>query len=209
MHIAVICCFFLPFFYTGCERAKDLENSSAYEQSDTTAQVVLPTDTIPDNEKIDSTASNQIVDSVINTNDSDPDQTDTLNNPLDIDESDGSWSNIIVAKYTFLKPLLIPEKYTYSGMAIVIDSIPYVPFISSLFSLLFLILSLSVKYIERTAIKSILLVESLALVFLLISMPHSWNVERLWGYWIAFSLTGILVLFDFFNRVSLSDRENG
>ncbi len=179
LHWFTFLCLLLPFFYTGCKEEKE---------------------TIQQTE-IDSTISN------IETIDSSVDSSKLSNEPKEtIDKTDNSRkddkeempSQIISREYPFLRLILVSKKDTFSGLAMLIDTGKYVTAFSIFLYVLLSILGLIVKYIDRNAIKPIVIIETLSLLCLIISRPISYNCEILWGFWIAVVLVSISTIFDIY-----------
>lgn len=195
IHWVTLCCFISPFFYTGCgDRADEVavEEVSIQDStiSDTTANYQVLTDSINltfvDSSKQQNVAKDDS--SIIITADLEQDST-----AAKAKKDDDVLSQKICNKLSFLRFILIPEPNTYTGLALVVDIIPFLPFISIFLCFLFLIISLVIKFVEAIAKKSIVLFEFMALIFIFIAKPYySWGMgEKLWGYW----LTTLFIIF--------------
>jgi hypothetical protein len=55
-----------------------------------------------------------------------------------------------------------------------------------------------VKFIETGALKTIILLDILALGFLIISESMSWDCEKLWGFWLCVVLASLLTIYDIY-----------
>jgi hypothetical protein len=131
LHWVTLCCFLLPFFYTGCRQnveeyappGKELKDSIEFKANQTitsTQDSVFEqsTDTNPD------TLSTQLSDTTVS---------NSKNESF-------TPSQEISYKYKFLRPFLVSKEKTFSGFAILIDSIFLIPyfavFISKPYSLI-------------------------------------------------------------------------
>jgi hypothetical protein len=202
IHWITICCFFFPFFYTGCgEKAEEATSDEVVIQdstySDTTLNHELFTDSISltfsDSSKQQNVSESDS--SSVMTTESKQD-TAKAKAKKDTDEL----SQRICNKFGFLQFILIPEPYTYTGLALVIDIIPFLPYLSIFLCFLFLIISLVVKFMEPNASKSIVLFELLALIFIFIAEPYySWGMgDKLWGIWLTTLFLIILSVYDIY-----------
>lgn len=208
LHWATLCCFLFPFFYTGCGPSAGEKAAMEKVKQDSIATATIKTETsLPDS------TSNKLVETAI------PNiaQVDTLKeqeSSMQLDTTASKTENEsktpsqrISNKLTFLQPLLIPKSDTYSGIATVIDSIPYIIYFAIFIAFLFLIISLIVKFIDIHARKTIALLDTFALIFFCISRPYSWDSERLWGFWVAAAFTFALTIYDFY-LIKLSKNYN-
>ena len=100
--------------------------------------------------------------------------------------------------FSFLRPILMPIEYTYSGLGTIINTMFFIRIFSIVISILLLILSLLVKFIENKARKTIVLLDALAFVFLVIAIPATLGYEILWGFWVAVIFSLALTLYDFY-----------
>jgi hypothetical protein len=97
-----------------------------------------------------------------------------------------------------LQPILIPDGNTFSGLAMLIDCAGYIIFFSIFLYVLLSILSLLIKYLESERTKIIILLDVLALFFLMISKPFELLNEMLWGYWVSIILFSALTNIDLY-----------
>ena len=236
LHLATLCCFLFPFFYTGCDTSLSVrlakEKAEKYKQDsiaaqDSIAQIIALSeisavqDSIADYGNaqaavVKDSALIKPVDTIIqnNTLQTDTSYTQTLISQPDSstfkkETESKSYSETISTKFEFLRPLLIPKEDTYTGLATVIDSIPLIYLISPFICFLFLLISLVVKFIDLNAIKTILLLETFALIFLFIApgmysfvitggtIETFWGL-RIWGYWVALTFILALTIYDFY-----------
>jgi len=179
LHWITFLCLCLPFFYTGCKKAE----APAYEsvQIDTTS--INPE--LANTERIDSIAINRQQKS-IGEEESKP------------EEKEKTLSETLSKEYTFLQPILVSKKNTFSGLAILIDSGSYIIFFSVFIYFLLSILSLTIKYLDSNGIKTIVLLEVLSLFFLVISRPIGIFDDKLWGLWVAIILFSALTILDIY-----------
>jgi len=195
LHWATLCCFLLPFFYTGCglsseEKAraeKSKQDSIAAATVNVNNTLIKPADTTIQNNIPQKDTSNTQV-SIVH-----PDTTTSKS-----EKESKSPSEKISTKFEFLRPLLIPKEDTYTGLATVIDSVPFICFFSVFICLLFLVISLTVKFIDLSARKTIVLLDTFASIFFFIARPYSWDSEKLWGYWVALAFITVLTIYDFY-----------
>jgi len=179
IHAFALLCFLLPFFYTGCEEVKQSESPM-----DTLS--VFTKDTLV----IDSIISypKDTTKSIV--------QSDTIysNNTKESDNI----SQELSYQYPFLKPILIPKKDTFTGLAILIDTSFYIPLFATFVSFLLLLIGLVAKFIDAKAKVTILLLDLVSLLFLFIAEPNLWVTKNLWGYWLAIGFIIGLSVYDFY-----------
>lgn len=195
LHLATLCCFLLPFFYDGCgqsaeEKAKQ-DSAMALESVNTDtstlnkASIAIEDTTTQDNlSQIDSTTEQAAAtpqDTVPST-----------------EKESKTTSQLISNKLPWLSPLLIPQPDTYTGLAAIVDTIPFAVFFGAFASFLFLILSLAIKYFYKEAIRIVILHDILGLIFLAISRSYSWDSQKLWGFWVCLSFVFALTIYDFY-----------
>jgi|GEM_PF-2284345 hypothetical protein len=187
IHVVAICCFLLPFFYVGC----DDDKKKVIETADTVSATVLA-DSIAEKQEDSSVV---IQDTII-------EQTviiDTVTTQENDEEKSDLISIQISKKYTFLQPILVSNNNnTFSGIATVIDGLYRTPFFATFLSFLFLLLGLLLKFIEPQATKAISLMNIIAFAALTISVPMALYSERLWGYYVALIVVGILMILDLY-----------
>lgn len=174
-------CLCLPFFYTGCKKAE--VPAEEMVQIDTTS--IKPE--LAKTARRDSKAINKQQQSIVEEESKTEEKEKTLSEKLS-------------KEYTFLQPILVSEENTFSGLAIIIDSGSYISFFSVFIYFLLSILSLTIKHLDYQAIKSIVLLDVLALLFLIVSEPiASFNdSSRLWGLWVAIILFSIVMILDIY-----------
>ncbi len=189
LHTILLCGFLLPFFYTGCEAVTSEESEVAAID---TVEVI---DTDSSVNQLDSSLRNEVF------NVDPPQKEEVLNKINSTDtisesEEDRSPTEKIVKRVPFLKYVLTPRTETYSGLGAVINSLAFLAFYSITVSFFLLILSLVLKWIEPKAIRSIAILETLALVLFFIAESPSWNSDKLFGYWIVLILLVTLSVLD-------------
>jgi hypothetical protein len=186
LNAAALFCFLLPFFYTGCESTTETATSDS-----TAVQVEeppLPQNSITDtSSSLDSTKLASAKDTTTDTTAKQKDSTTTDPNNV---------AQIVSEKYPILAPLLVPKPDTFTGVAMVINDVVFFSYYALVLCFLLLLISLCIKFIEPQARKSILLVETIALIALMLSTPVSINSKTLWGYWVSLFVVLCLVAYD-------------
>jgi uncharacterized membrane protein len=172
----------LPFFYDSCSNEKKPENISA-----DSAAVVIPVDTL-------------IEDSILQNNNS-TDSTKLISIDTTVleptNQKDEFLSETIIKKSPILKLILTPNKNTYTGLATIINTIPFVSLFASTITLLLLLIGLLSKLIDKKAIKIFLILEICAATFLFIASPYMiFDYEILWVYWMCMVCIIVLILID-------------
>ena len=206
LHLATICCFLLPFFYTGCGATEEEKAEEEKVEHDS-----IPTLTNQTSTTFQDSFMNKSIDSVSEKNFAQIDTTKTQTESIEPDtfktKKEESPSEQIINKFTFLRPVLMPAKYTYSGLGTIINTTPYIRFFTIVISFLILLLCFVVKFIDKKALKTIVLLEILVFVFLIISKPHSWDFNILWGFWVTVVFSFALTLYDIY-ILNLTDVKN-
>lgn len=179
LHCMTFLCLCLPFFYTGCKKAEAPAEETV--EIDTTSINPELANTV----RIDSIAINKQQKSIVE-KESKP------------EEKEKTLSETLSKEYTFLQPILVSKENTFSGLAMIIDSGSYVAVFSVFIYFLLSILSLTIKYLDSNAIKSIVLLDALALLFLIISEPIGIFNDRLWGLWVAIILFSTVTILDIY-----------
>lgn len=199
LHVLVLFTFFLPFFYSGCggSGAEEKAKQEAKHQADSIAEVTREMDSLvslyPDtfqaniSYNTDSTTVSDSIDTIAKDN--------QVFNYLNDDEN---LSLTIIKKFPILKPLLNPEQNVYTGLGTVINLFPLMFLFGAFLSMLFLLSGFVVKFLEKTALKTILFLEVIAALFLYNAAPLDVWGEKLWGYWVGLTSILILILFDFY-----------
>jgi hypothetical protein len=179
LHLMTFLCLCLPFFYTGCKKAE--------AQVEETVQI----DTTSINSEIVNTAR---IDSIAINNQ----QKSIVEEESKPEEKEKTVSETLSKEYAFLQPILVSKENTFSGLAMIIDTGSHIAVFSVFIYFLLSILSLTIKYFDSKAIKTIVLLDVLALVFLIISEPIGFFNERLWGFWVAIILFSTLTILDIY-----------
>lgn len=196
LNLAIILCFLMPFFYTGCGPSKAELEAKEKWQSDSIASIANTiTDTIIENKK-----DNLNQDSIAKIDD---DAEKRMSEELSSSNSDNDSENTTVSakisrQMPFLKPILVSNDDTYSGLALVIDSSSLIGYMSVSVSLLLLIISVLAKLIDQQSIKIITLLDFSSFVLLIVSQPISFQFERLWGFYVTLIFSLILVFYDLY-----------
>jgi len=179
LHCMTFLCLCLPFFYTGCKKAEAPAEETV--EIDTTSINPELANTV----RLDSIAINKQQKSIVE-EESKPEEKEKI------------LSETLSKEYTFLQPILVSKENTFSGLAMIIDSGSYVAVFSVFIYFLLSILSLTIKYLDSNAIKSIVLLDALALLFLIISEPIGIFNDRLWGLWVAIILFSTVTILDIY-----------
>ncbi|MDB5273946.1 MAG: hypothetical protein JWO58_2313 [Chitinophagaceae bacterium] len=187
LQFCIVFSFFLPFFFTGCEQNSSEESAALDSTATVDSMALVPADTM----MVDSTDYN-ITDSSQTT---DAETNDTLSTAKNINP-DEPLSRTIARRYTWLRPLLISGDHNDSGAALVIDITKYFMFLSIILALLLIKVNLIIKFIDRQAIVSQILLNSIALLFLCVYEPAAFSYNILWGYWVCIGLLATTVVVD-------------
>ena len=200
LHVLVLCTFSLPFFYTGCggPSAEEKAKQEAQRQADSIAKATSEMDSLV---SLDSdTIETEIP--LVNTNNIDTPAIENSFNENDADKSNNKEENLsatLTKKYPFLKIFLNPEPNVFTGIGMSINALPYVFQFGTFLSLLFLLISLTGKFLEKSPIRINLFLEIIAAFFLYHAfILFDFSSEKLWGYWVGLSSILILILFDFY-----------
>jgi hypothetical protein len=200
LHVLVLCTFFLPFFYTGCggPSAEEKAKQEAQNQADSIAEATREMDSLV---SLDSdTVETKIP--LVNTNNIDTPAIENSFNENDADKSNNKeeyLSATLTKRYPFLKIFLNPEPNVYTGIGMGINALPYVFQFGTFLSLLFLIISLAGKFLEKSLVRINLFLEIIAAFFLYNAfILFDFSGEKLWGYWVALTSILLLILFDFY-----------
>jgi len=198
IHIVTMLSFLLPFFFNGCgqtaakkKKAEDkriqdsIENAQKYfdsthvnlNQPDTIRQIKIS--------QVDT------VKKQMSTN-----HADTIKN--NADKKSEYLSEEISKKYSFLSSILIPKADIHTGLATVIDTFRYINYFAIFISLLLLIISLTIKFVDVDAKKAIGLLDTIALIFLAITQSAFITSETLWGYWVCLTALICLTVYDLY-----------
>ncbi len=197
IHVLILCTFFLPFFHSGCgsPSAEEKLKMEAQHQADSIAEATREMDSLvslyPDtfqaniSYSADSTAVSEPVDTNAKEN--------QVFNYLNDDEN---LSLTIIKKFPILKPLLNPEQNVYTGLGTAINLFPLMFLFGAFLSMLFLLVGFLVKFLEKSALKTILFLEIIAALFLYNAAPFDVWGEKLLGYWVSFTAIILLILYD-------------
>ena len=181
LHWITLCCFLLPFFYDSCSNEKKPENISA-----DSAAVVIPVDTL-------------IEDSILQNNNS-TDSTKLISIDTTVleptNQKDEFLSETIIKKSPILKLILTPNKNTYTGLATIINTIPFVRLSATAITFILLVIGLLAKLTDKNALKIFLILEISSFLFLIFACPPLLGYNLLWGYWICLLCITILTILD-------------
>ncbi len=182
LHWMTFLCLCLPFFYTGCEKkAEAPAHEEVQIQVDSTRLNQKKIDTIALDKKVVKETKKSINKVKSKTENKEETLSETLSQ-----------------EYPFLKSILVSKENTFSGWAMIIDSGSYILVFSIFIYFLLSILSLTIKYLESNAIKTIVLLDVLALLFLILAEPIAIFNNRLWGVWVAIIIFSTLTILDIY-----------
>lgn len=185
-------CLCLPFFYIGCE---EKEVVPAVEES----QQIKIDSTFENHEKVDE---DSITSKVKN------EQSSIDNVVFETEDKEKTPSEILSQEYTFLQPILVSKKNTFSGLAMLIDCSSYFVFFSIFLFFVFSILSLIIKYFESNGAKIIVLLNILSLFFLVVSRPIGLFENKLWGFWVTIISFSIVTILDIYILTKHNQNKN-
>jgi len=177
LHWLTFLCLTLPFYFDGCG-TKPVER-----------EIINQDSTIIHLAKVDSLREN---------NDA---ETSQLNDSTNDERLEKKPSQKLSEEYPLLKPVLIPKESTYTGFAEMIDTFEYLKCFGTLLFVLFLLVGLVLKYVDKTALASFTFIDLISLTFLLTSEPAMFNFDRLWGFWVTLSLVVILTVYDTYSLI--------
>ena len=201
-HLVVLCSFLLPFFYVGCgptavekKKAEDkriqdsietLQNKGDSIKVD--SYIVYAADTSKteiDSIKVDTSKVkiNHSVDTLSKDNNSDKDE---------------CYAIYVSHKLPFLKPILVLGDNIFTGLGMAINAFPYLPYFSIFVSMLLLILTFIIKIIDFMATRAIVLLEIVAIAFLLLSRLFIFATNPLWGFWVCVIVFSLMIIYDIF-----------
>ena len=172
-------CLCLPFSYTGCEKKVDGPPVEVTQQIE-----------------VDSTSANREKVDTVNITNKPQESVDNVESKTEKKEE--TLSETLSQEFTFLQPILVSKKDTFSGLAMLIDCASYIVFFSIFLYVLLSILSLTIKYLASNGTKIIALLDVLSLFFLAISRPVGLFDNRLWGFWVAIILLSTLTILDIY-----------
>lgn len=175
IHWLAVCTLFLPFYIVGCK--KDAQPVESGFKLDTTAVADTSLPAKKSSLVSDSTKAKSF-----------PEE--------DISNKDPYCANKVADKAGIFRYILVPKPYTYSGIGTVLNTVELVPYTGTLVFVFLLLLALIAKYMEANALKTIVLLEFFSLFMLAIAVGDFVMFERLWGYWLAFAFTAIVLILD-------------
>ena len=199
LHILVLLCFLLPFFYTGCGPSKE-EKAQREKAKQDSIDAIQKTGLGAFTDKTSIKDSLQH-DSIVEPKAALPDELSKITAgapPEKENPKEQRLSEIITNNYPFLRPILTPKPDTFTGLGEVINSVYFITFYAILISFLMLLIGLLIKFIDRHASLTLIILDFLALAFMFFSRTPTFVCDVLWGYWVTFSLIVLLLLYDTF-----------
>ncbi len=194
LHILVFVSFLTPFFFVACEHVEEAPTTldSVHTEVVTASDTIIRDTTVSHDTLRADTPKSLFIDQAVSEKNE--------------DGAKESMAYQISKEYRFTKPFLVPYKHSYSGLAIFIDSCINVPFFAIFNAMLFLIISLVMKFMKAQTPKMIFFHLLLAFIFLSLARPISFDCKILWGYWVCLALLGVTAMFDFWVLISKSKR---
>ncbi|MDF2454459.1 MAG: hypothetical protein K0R51_452 [Cytophagaceae bacterium] len=186
----IVLSFSLPFFFVGCEKSDESAAAVDSTVAVDTLQVV-PSDS--------STASSDSLSGQIS------DTQDTIqiatNDKTEEHEEKSDFSKELIKEHEWLRPFLMPDKEIYTGLGLVLNIFRQSIFYNIFFSFLLILIGFAIKFLEKSAIRTQLLLNLLAIVFLYIYLPTFLSGERLWGFWVCLSLLVLTIALDIYRLI--------
>lgn len=194
IHVLTLLTFLLPFFYTGCESKESIEEKEKQASNDVVAIDSIPTQSLQDTFTLNNFKEEEAIKSL-----TEKSTTDNFKNKTEGDNSE-LLSERIVKHSPALKPLLVPDKDTYSGIGYILDSYAYYSAYCLPIAFLLIVICFIIKFIEPNSIKSIAILNAFSLIFLLISNPLSVFSEpqKKWGFWVCVVVLTLQITYDTF-----------
>lgn len=197
LQFSIVLSFLLPFFFVGCEKS---------DESATAADTTIAVDTlqvIPSNSATHSSDSlsakmNETKDSI---------QT-TSNDTIDENKKESTFSEELIVEHEWLRPFLMPDRGVFTGLGLVVNVIIQSIFFTIIFAFVLILIGLSIKFLEKSAIKSQILLNILALVLLFLYTPDIFSVQRLWGFGVCISLLVLTIAVDVYRLLSTHTKNN-
>jgi hypothetical protein len=182
--LLLILCFILPFFETGCNSTKAAEEVTENAVCDSSEVI----DSLPI--KSDAEESNSAF------------KVDTSQKESSNEDIEESISRSLASKSRFLKILLYPEEYTYTGLGAVVETIPHLTYFALTLAFLLFLTSFITKCLSSLVDIQLIFYEGLAFIFLIIAKNWIWFASILIGYKICFFLAIFVFVFDIFQLVN-------
>ncbi|MFM7766123.1 MAG: hypothetical protein ACKO6I_10750, partial [Sphingomonadales bacterium] len=192
---AVLLCFALPFFFhKGCKEESNITSGEPKEQtaqvSDDTMKSGMDSLSQFSLDSMNISVENQPADTVATASQG---ANDNIGEPNDAFMKSGVW-----------KLFFEPKKDHFTGFAEIYRTLFAFRYVIIIFAFILLILSLAIKFMEREARKSILLLQIFALLSLIFYSPAASNFDRLWGFWAELILLTGLIAIDYY-QMKLND----
>jgi len=188
LQFSIVLSFLLPFFFVGCEQKAD--ESAAIVDSTATVEDTFTKDlsrALTDSAAIVPSQKTEVI-SV------DPDANLSK-------ENEKSFSKELTHNYPWLSPVLTPSHDVFTGIALVINLSREAIFFNIFFAFFLILICLSIKFLEKHAIRTQILINTLALAFLYVYIPTFLSGERLWGFWICFTLILLTIANDIYRII--------
>ena len=196
IQFGIVFSFFLPFFFVGCEKS---------EESATAADTLTTVDTL---QIIPSDSTTYSSDSLSPKISQAKDSTDLVtNDTIYENEKESGFSKELINEHEWLSPFLMPDPGVFTGLGLVVNVIRQSIFINILFAFLLILIALSSKFLEKSAIRTQLLINFLAIIFLFLYTPDIFSAHRLWGFGICLSLLTLTMALDIY-RLILTHTKN-
>lgn len=96
--------------------------------------------------------------------------------------------------------LLMHGERDYTGFGMAINGLPLLSYAGTFFVLLLLLILIFVRWFDKTAWKTLLLLDTVIVVLFFFSQPW-FSYESLWGYWVVFWLTVAMLIQDVATQV--------
>lgn len=183
LQFSIVLSFLLPFFFVGCENSLEESRSMTDSMTVDTVSTELSDTLSKQNTSLDSLSNNST-------------QTAT-NDTLDKDD----FSKELIAEHEWLRPILIPSSEVYTGMGLIINLLKRSIFFNIFFAFLLITIGLVLKFLETSAIRTQILHNVLAIVFLFIYIPNLFSGKRLWGFWLCLLLIFLTLALDIYRLI--------
>ncbi len=185
LQFSIVLSFLLPFFFVGCEKSG--ESATA---ADSTAIAdtlhVMPSDSTAHSTDSSSATISELKDST------QPATNDTIYE----NQKESTFSEELINEDEWLGPFLMPESGVFTGMGLIVNVIKPSLFINIIFAFFLILIGLSIKFLEKSAIRTQLLINFLAIIFLFLYTPDVFGVHRLWGFGVCLMLLVLTIALD-------------
>jgi hypothetical protein len=187
LQFSIVLSFLLPFFFVGCDSKS--EEAAAADSTLVADIIVTSVDSLHLYPKDTTSVSDSIAGSVTET---------TIYKKED--DSDTTFSQKLSTNYPLLSIFLIPGEHVMTGASLVLDIGSESIFLNIFFAFLLLIICVLVKFIEKTAVRTQILLNILAILFLFLYAPGL-SFDRLWGFWICIILLVATLALDIYRLI--------